>query len=78
MLASLGLASSGGDTRVNGGGSLLGLGKKASTPARGLKKAPRKRRADIAPSRRSSRQRGEAADDVYIASESAGKVTVAG
>ena len=80
MLASLGLSSGMSDSSQTNskGRNLLGFGKKTSTAARGLKRAPRKRRPDPVPTRRSSRQRGEAADDVYITSESAGKVTVAG
>lgn len=76
MLASLGLGSS-----TGGASNMLNLGgSKRTASGRGL--APRKTvkrpAAPAVPSRKSSRQRGEQADNVYIESDRGHAVTVAG
>ena len=76
MMQSLGLASS---SAFMGGGS-GGVRQASGIGARPIKSGPvvkRKRRVEE-PTRRSSRQRNEAADDVYVTSDSSRTITVGG
>ena len=78
MMQSLGLASS--SAFMGGGGGGGGVRKASGIGARPIKSGPvvkRKRRVE-APTRRSSRQRNEAAADVYVTSDSSRTITVGG